>query len=124
MDKKFRQYLETIIVSKKKKIRMGVPKTANQKTYKIAVGSHSITIDFLGLNGQFDWIEISLVYNKSDKCTKDIKSVKLSNFNTIYSLTNEKKSLTWKTQHNIICCKNNLSTGAVTAAGRLHQPIK
>ena len=60
-------------------------------------------IDFLGANRQFDWLEISLVYDKSDKHTtiydsynvemasKKIKSVKLPNFTEIYSLTNEKK---------------------------------
>ena len=45
----FRQYLETIMVSKKI-FRMGVQKTLIQKTYEIAVGSDSINIDFLGTN--------------------------------------------------------------------------
>ena len=57
----------------------------------------------MGSNRQFGWIEISLVYHKSDKHTtiydsnnvelagKYIKSVKLSNFTEIDSLTNEKK---------------------------------
>ena len=102
LDKNFRQYLETIMVSKKI-IRMGTQKTPLQKTYEINVGQDSIDIDFLGANRQFDWLEISLVYDKSDKHTtiydsynhelaaKKIKLVKLSNFNEIYSLTNEKK---------------------------------
>ena len=78
-------------------------KTPIQKAYEISIGSDSINVDFLGSNRQFDWIEISLVSNKSDKHTtiyesynielaaKHIKSVKLSNFTEIYSLTNEKK---------------------------------
>ena len=82
---------------------MGMQKTSIQKAYKISIGSDSINVDFLGSNKQFDWIEISLVSNKSDKHTtiydsynvelaaKYIKSVKLSNFTEIYSLTNEKK---------------------------------
>ena len=53
-----------------------------------------------------DWLEMSLVSDKSDKHTtiydsynvelaaKYIKSVKLSNFIEIYSLTNE-KNMTW-----------------------------
>ena len=53
-----------------------------------------------------DWLEMSLVFDKSDKHTtiydsynvelaaKYIKSVKLSNFIEIYSLTNE-KNMTW-----------------------------
>ena len=102
LDKNFRQYLETIMVSKKI-IRMGTQKTPLQKTYEINVGQDSIDIDFLGANRQFDWLEISLVYDKSDKHTtiydsynhelaaKQIKTLKLSNFTEIYSLTNEKK---------------------------------
>ena len=49
----FRQYLETIMVSKKI-LRMGVQKTPIQKTYEISTGSDSINIDFLGLNREFD----------------------------------------------------------------------
>ena len=61
------------------------------------------TINFWGSNRQFNWIEISLVFDKSDKDTtiydsynieltvKYIKSVNLSNFTEIYSLTNKKK---------------------------------
>ena len=87
----------------KKILRIGVQKTSAQKSYEILVGSDSITVDFLGLNRQFDWLEISLVFDKSDKHTtiydsynvelmaKYIKSVKLTNFTEMYSLTNEKK---------------------------------
>ena len=94
LDKNFKQYLETIMVSKRI-MRMGTQKTLLQKTYEINVGQDSIDIDFLGANRQFDWIEISLVYNKSDKhstiydsykhelAAKGIKSVKLSNFTEI-----------------------------------------
>ena len=94
LDKNFKQYLETIMVSKRI-MRMGTQKTPLQKTYEINVGQDSIDIDFLGANRQFDWIEISLVYNKSDKhstiydsykhelAAKGIKSVKLSNFTEI-----------------------------------------
>ena len=82
---------------------MGVQIMPIQKTYEIAVGSDLITIDFLRSNRQFDCVEIFLVYNKSDKhntiydrcntelAAKYIKSVKLSTFAEIYSLTNEKK---------------------------------
>ena len=74
-----------------------------KKTYEINIGQDSIHIDFLGANRQFDWLEMSLVFDKSNKhttiydsynvelATKYIKSVKLSNFTKIYSLTNEKK---------------------------------
>ena len=60
-------------------------------------------MNILGANRQFDWIEISIVYDESDKHTsiydsynvelaaKTIKSIKHSNLTEIYSLTNEKK---------------------------------
>ena len=82
---------------------MGTQKIPLQKTYEINVGQDFLDVDFLGANRQFDWIEISLVYEKSDKHTiiydscnvemapKRIKSVRLTNFTEMYSLTNEKK---------------------------------
>ena len=102
LDKNFRQHLETIMVSKKI-IRMGAQKIPIQKTYEMKKGSDSLNIEFLGANRQFDWIEISIVNDKSDKHTttygsdnrelaaQNIKTLKLSNFTEIYSLTNEKK---------------------------------
>ena len=87
----------------KKILRMGVQKTPTQKTYEINVGQDTLDIDFLGANRQFYWLKLSLVYNKSDKhntvhnshnvemASKNIKSVKLTNFTEIYSLINEKK---------------------------------
>ena len=68
LDKNFRQHLETIMVSKKI-IRMGAQKTPIQKTYEIKTGSNSLNVEFLGANRQFDWIEISIVNDKSDKHT-------------------------------------------------------
>ena len=84
-------------------MRIAVQKTPTQKTYKISTGSDSINIDFLGSNRQLDWLETSIVFDKSDKHTtiynsynvelaaKYIQSTKLINFTEIYSLTNEKK---------------------------------
>ena len=46
---------------------MGVQKTPYQKTYELQTGIQDFTVDFIGANRQFDWIEISLVYDKSDK---------------------------------------------------------
>ena len=102
LDKNFRQYLKTIMVSKKI-IRMGAQKAPIQKTYEIKTGSNSLNVKFLGANRQFDWIEILIVPDKSDKRTtiynsynremaaQLIKMLQLSNFTEIYSLTNEKK---------------------------------
>ena len=53
LDKNFRQYLETIMVSKKV-LRMGMQKAPVPKTYKISISSDSINVDFLGPNRQFD----------------------------------------------------------------------
>ena len=128
LDKNFRQYLETIVVSKKI-LRMGTQKTPIQKTYEINVGLDSLNIDFLGSNRQFDWIELSLVYGKSDKhatiydscnvemAARTIKSVNLSNFTEIYSLTNEKKYDIDNLTQNIYST-NSFLPGAVTAAAQ------
>ena len=102
LDKNFRQYLQTIMVSKNI-LSMGAQKTPLQNTYEISVGQDSPDVEFLGSNRQFDWLEISVVHNKSDKHTtlcdsynrelvaQIIESLRLSNFTEIYSLTNEKK---------------------------------
>ena len=102
LDKNFRQHLETIMVSKKI-IRMGAQKTPIQKTYEIKTGSDSLNVEFLGANRQLDWTEIPIVNEKSNKHTtiyhsynreltaQNIRTVQLSNFTEIYSLTNEKK---------------------------------
>ena len=51
-------------------LRTGVEKTPLQKTYEMQIGSIRFVIDFPGASRQFDWVEISLVYDKSDKHTK------------------------------------------------------
>ena len=66
LDKNFRQYLETIMVSKKV-LHMGAQKTPIPKTCQINVGQDSINIEFLGSNRQFDWLEMPLVFDKSNK---------------------------------------------------------
>lgn len=88
LDNSFRQYLETIMVYKKI-LRMRAQKTPIQKTHEINIVKKSLNIDFSGSNRKFDWIELSIVYDKSDKHTKiydsynvelaakTIKSVKL-----------------------------------------------
>ena len=45
LDKNVRQYLETIMVSKKI-LRMGTQKTPLQKTYEINTGQYSIDVEF------------------------------------------------------------------------------
>ena len=103
LNKNYRQCLETIMVSKKV-LRMGAREILILKTYEINIGTDSININFLDANRRFDWIELSLVYGKSNKHTtiydsynvelaaKGRKSVKLPNFTNVYSLTNKKIS--------------------------------
>ena len=61
---------------------MGGKKTPIQKTCEISTGQDSSNIDFLGANRQFDWIEIFIVYDKSDKHTSIYDSYSVE-FNTI-----------------------------------------
>ena len=74
-----------------------------QKTYEISVGSQSFNMDFLESIRQFEWIEISVVFDKSDKHTtiydsynvekaeQFIQSVELENISKAWSFTNTMK---------------------------------
>ena len=44
-------------------------KNTSMKTYEMSVGSDSINVEFFWANRQSDRLEISLVYNKSNKHT-------------------------------------------------------
>ena len=106
---------------------MGVQQTQIQKANEIFVDSGSIDQDFLGCDRQFDWLEISLVYDKSDKCTaiqdsynvelaaNYIKSVNLENFIEIYSLKQNIQLI--KLRKNIFCTKN------LPLTDYIHNPI-
>ena len=50
-------------------LMMGIQKILVQKTYEMSVGMQSFNVDFLGVNRQFYWNKISLVYDKSNKHT-------------------------------------------------------
>ena len=54
---------------------MGGQKTPIQKTYEINVGQNSISIDFLGANRHFDWLEMSLVFYERDKHTQNLRQL-------------------------------------------------
>ena len=131
LDTNFRQYLETILFSAKV-LRMGVQKTPYQKFYELQTGSQDFTVDFQGANRQFDWIEISLVYDKSDKhltahdsynaecASKFIKSLEFANISDQHSSTNTlkfdicndlQKHLVWKQY--LAWCTNGCSTAPV-----------
>ena len=44
---------------------MDFKKATLQKSYQLAVGAQSYTLEFTAANRQFGWLEISLVYDKS-----------------------------------------------------------
>ena len=91
------------------------------------VGSDSLTVEFYGANRQFDWLEILLVYDKSDKhltlydscnaeyAAKMIKSLSLQTYSEAYSLTNEKINMAPATSRKSISCLDNLLPGAAMA---------
>ena len=62
----FRQYLETGTIVKNV-LRMGIQKTPYQKSYELAVLTQSYTVEFIAAIRQLDWLQISLVHDKSDK---------------------------------------------------------
>ena len=53
LERKFRQYLKTIMISLKV-LRMGIQKTPYQKTYEMQSCYQELTVDFKGFNRQFD----------------------------------------------------------------------
>ena len=90
-------YLSGILRSEQA-LRMGVLPSPYQQEFEIATGTQSLTVTFKGAQRQFEWHEISLVYDKSyqhltiydsydlELAAKLIKSVKFENTSTTYSL--------------------------------------
>ena len=80
-------------------LRQGVLPAPYQQEFEIAVSMQSFTCTFKGAQRQFDWFEISVVYNKSYQHTtiydsydleiasKVTQSIKFENTTTTYSLT-------------------------------------
>ena len=91
LGKNFRQHIETIMLSKNI-LTMRIQKSPMQKTYERSIRSNSINVKFIRVNRQFDWLEILLIYDKSeergaiyDSCninlaSKIIQSMSLENF--------------------------------------------
>ena len=91
-------YLSGILRSEQA-LTMGVLPSPYQQEFEIATGTQSLTVTFKGAQRQFEWLEISLVYDKSyqhltiydsydlELSTKLIKSVKLENTSTTYRHT-------------------------------------
>ena len=87
-------------------LRTGIKPTPYQKTFEINTGSQSHVVDFKGTNKQFSFLEISLVYDKSEQHNSVydsynaelaavlIGSVQLENLNNKYGEFNKKYDLT------------------------------
>ena len=91
-------YLKTI-QRNESALRMGVLPNPFQQTFEINAGSQTVSVDFLGASRQFDWLEISLMYDKSyshetvydsydlELAANLIESVKFVNASKAYTLT-------------------------------------
>ena len=98
MDENFQVYFNAILCSKKA-FRTGVQFSPYQQTFEVNVGTQTVNVNFQGANRQFAWLEISLVYDKSDQhqaiydrysteiAAKNIQSLALENTSSTYSLT-------------------------------------
>ena len=101
----FQKYVKKIINSKRV-LRTGIKPSPLQKSYEINVGSQSHVVEFKGASRQFSFIEISLVFDKSEQHNSQydsynfelastmIGSVQLENLNNKYGEINRKYDLT------------------------------
>ena len=93
----FDAYLRKALQSKRV-LRTGIKPSPYQKTYEINVGTQWAVIEFKGVNKQFSFLEISLVYDKSEQhnsvygsynaevTATHITSVQLENLNNMEKL--------------------------------------
>ena len=82
-------------------LRQGVVPAPFQQEFEMAIGTQNFTCLFQGAQRQIDWVEISIVFDKSyhhetiydsydvEQATKVIKNVKFDNASTTYSLTGQ-----------------------------------
>ena len=80
-------------------LKQGVLESPCQRVFEVNTGTQDFTCTFKGAQRQFDWLEISIVYDKSYQNTtiydsydlelaaKLIKTIKFENTSTTYSLT-------------------------------------
>ena len=100
----FHKYISKVINSKRV-LRTGIQPTPLQKTYEINVGSQSHVVDFTGASRQFSFVEIGLVFDKSEQHNNQydsynfelaatmIGSIQLENLNNKYGELNRKYDL-------------------------------
>ena len=82
-------------------LRQGVVPAPYQQEFEVAVGTQNFTCLFQGAQRQIDWVEISILYDKSyhhetiydsydvELAPKLIKNIKFDNASTTYSLTGQ-----------------------------------
>ena len=91
-------YLKDIL-KEQNGVRMGVLPNPYQQTFEVARGAQTISVDFQGASRDINWLEISLVYDKSyahetvydsygvELAAQQIESIKFVNASKAYSLT-------------------------------------
>ena len=101
----FSKYITKALQSKRV-LRTGIKPIPFQKRFEVNVGSQSHVVKFKGANKQFSFIEISLVYDKSEQhnsiynsynvevAATSIGSVQLEDLNNKYGEINKKYDLT------------------------------
>ena len=101
----FDAYLRKAIQSKRV-LRTGIKPMPYQKSYEVNVGTQFNVVEFKGVNKQFSFLEISLVYDKREQCNSvydsynaelaatHITSVQLENLNNKYGEINRRYDLT------------------------------
>ena len=100
LDDNFLVYLNTILRSRIA-LRTGVILSPYQQSFEINVGTQSLKVNFRGLKKQTEWLEIYLVFDKSDQhqtvydsydaelAAKYVQLLALENASTTYSLTGQ-----------------------------------
>ena len=80
-------------------VRMGVLPNPHQQTFEVAAGAQTVSVDFQGASRDINWLEISLLYDKSysietvydsyglELAARLIESIKFVNASKAYSLT-------------------------------------
>ena len=80
-------------------LRTGVQFSPYQQSFEVNVGTHTVNVNYQGANRKFAWIEVSLIYDRSDQhqiidnsynaelAATKMQLLKLENVSTTYSVT-------------------------------------
>ena len=101
LDDNARTYLETTLISRRA-LRTGIKPTPYQKSYEINTGAQSFVIDFRGVNKQFSFLGMFLVYDKSNQHITGFNSLNIELASTKNrTLTLENTSNTYSTSNGV-----------------------